>query len=173
MLSVPLGVYSPRLAALQALCPKGPGPRVPVQRKRDRQSPAKAGHLSYPVPASSFGTRPGFRGHGPRRCSSAQAVSGFRGPFPVRLIPFMYYLTSPRTAPMEIKIAPHGIAWSRRITTGSNGQLRPSCPLLLVGQFVVVYKQRSRRPVLPLIPVLYGRSEIRDRNRKLEIIDRK
>jgi hypothetical protein len=57
---------------------------------------------------------------------------------------------------MESKIAPHGIAWRRRITTGSSGPLRPSCPLLLVGLFVGVYKQRSRRPVLPLIPALYG-----------------
>jgi len=33
------------------------------------------------------------------------------------------------------------------------------------GQNMLVLTQRSRRPVLPFIPALSGRSEIRDRNR--------
>ena len=46
-------------------------------------------------------------------------------------------------------------------------------PFAYRGQIMSVLSQRSRRPVLPFTWALYGRSEIRDRNRKSEIKDQK
>jgi len=44
-------------------------------------------------------------------------------------------------------------------------------PFAYRSQLMLALTQRARQPVLPFIPVLYGRSEIRDRNRKSEIRD--
>src|SRR5258708_4437046 len=54
----------------------------------------------------------------------------------------------------------------RRITTGSNGQHAAVMPFAGVSQFGVVPMQRSRRPVSPFIPALYGPE---DKNQKSEV----
>jgi hypothetical protein len=78
------------------------------------------------------------------------------GPFPVRLIPFMYYLAIPRTASMEPEIAPHGTAWSSPHNKGINLTARGRHALCSVGRLSGSIL-RARRPCSQVIPVLYGR----------------